>query len=103
MNRWVCKIIKNSDNKYHADMQIEGRNIYDLEENVDYKTLSKSIFNKTGIQILKCKDMIFEKLSNTEKVATIDCTQYRNGDCRVTMKELINGWKPAWENDKLMY
>lgn len=102
MNRWVCKIIKNSDNKYYADMQIEGRNIYDLAENVDYRTLKKSIEDKTGIRILQCKSMNFEKLSNTEKVATIDCTQSRE-DCRVTVKELTNGWKPAWENDKLMY
>jgi hypothetical protein len=82
-------------------MQIEGRNIYDLPIDVDYRTLSKSIFNKTGITILKCKDMIFEKLSDTEKVATIDCTQYRNGDCRVTIKELLNGWKPAWEKQNI--
>jgi hypothetical protein len=81
-------------------MQIEGRNIYDLEENVDYRTLKKSIEDKTGIRILQCKDMIFEKLSNTEKVATIDCTQSRE-DCRVTMEELKNGWKPAWEKESI--
>jgi hypothetical protein len=95
MNRWFCKIIKNSENKYYAVMEIEGKTIYDLAENVDYKTLRKSIENKTGITILKYKEMIFEKLSNTEKVATIDATQTRN-DCRVTIKELINGWQPAW-------
>jgi len=98
MNRWYCNIIKNSDNKYYANMQIEGKNVYDLSIDVDYRTLSKEIEDKTGIRILKCKDMIFEKLSDTEKVATIDCTQYRNGDCRVTLKELKNGWQPAWMN-----
>jgi hypothetical protein len=92
--------MKNSENKYHAVMQIEGGNVYDLDENVDYRTLSKSIEDKTGITILKCKDMIFEKLSDIEKIATIDATQYRE-DCRVTMKELKNGWKPAWELDKI--
>lgn len=97
MNRWFCKIIKNSDNKYYAIMEIEGKQVQGLAENVDYKTLSKSIENKTGIIILKCKNMIFEKLSNTEKVATIDCTQSRNGDCRVRVEELIKGWKPSWE------
>lgn len=101
MNRWFCKIIRNSENKYYAVMEIEGKQVQGLAKNVDYRTLSKSIENKTGITILKCKDMIFEKLSATEKVATIDCTQSRNGDCRVTMKELLNGWKLAWEKQNI--
>jgi hypothetical protein len=100
MNRWFCKVVKNSENKYYAVMEIEGKPVQGLAENVDYKTLSKSIENKTGIIILKCKNMIFEKLSNTEKIATIDVTQSKEGDCRVTVKELANGWKPAWENQE---
>lgn len=97
MSRWFCKIIKNSDNKYRAVMEIEGKQVQGLAENVDYRTLKKSIEDKTGIRILQCQSMIFEKLSNTEKVATIDCTRSREGDCRVRIEELIRGWKPAWE------
>lgn len=99
MNRWFCKVIKDKDNKYYAHMEIEGQEVKDLPMNVDYKTLKKSIEDKTGVIILKYKDMIFEKLSNSEKIATIDASQntHKNGDCRVRVAEIINGWRPAWE------
>ena len=99
MGRWYCKVIRNSNNKYYANMEIEGKTVYDLPMNVDYKTLKEAIQKETGVVILKCKDMIFEKLSDTEKIATIDATQHRGEgtDCRVRIEELMRGWKPAWE------
>ncbi|WP_252241620.1 hypothetical protein [Clostridium sp. ZBS18] len=97
MARWYCKVIKDNDNKYYANMEVEGKTI-DLPIGVNYKKLKEEIKNKTGIDILKCKDMIFEKISCNEKIATIDCTRYRNnGDCRIRIEELITGWKPSWE------
>lgn len=94
-NRFACTVIKNLEGKYRCKLEIEGVEIQNIEENVDYKTLKKSIEDRTGIIILKYKDMIFERLSNTEKIATIDATQYREGkDCRVTISDRIEGWKP---------
>lgn len=99
MNKWICTIVQDSDGKYYASMDIDNIQVTELPEHVDYNTLKEAIRNKTGIEILKKKDMIFERLSDFEKIATIDATQYRGDgkDCRVTLKERINGWKPCWD------
>lgn len=96
MSKWACTIVQQFDGTYYARLDIMGKEIEDLPEGVNYNTLKEAIKNKTGIVILKHKDMIFERLSNTEKIATIDATQYREigKDCRVTLKERIEGWKP---------
>jgi hypothetical protein len=96
MSKWACTIVKEFEGTYYARMCIDGKEVEDLPEGVNYKTLKEAIKNKTGITILKHKEMIFEKLSDTEKIATIDATQYRGigKDCRVTLKERIEGWKP---------
>lgn len=91
MNKWTCTIIQNTDSgKYHADMLINNKSIDGIPFDVDYKTLMGAIKRITGISILKRKEMIFERLSDFEKIATIDATQLRN-DCRVTVTERING------------
>lgn len=97
MAKWICTVIQR-DEKYRAVMEIMGKSVEDLPTDVDYRTLYEAIRLKTGISILKRKDMIFEKLSDFEKIATLDATQYRGvgTDCRVTIKERINGWKPDW-------
>ena len=41
--------------------------------------------------------MIWERLSDFEKIATIDATQPR-ADCRVRINERQNGWKPKWDS-----
>jgi len=99
MSKWACTIVKEHEGTYYTNMEINGITVKDLPEGVNYNTLKEAIKNKTGITILKHKDMIFEKLSDTEKVATIDATQYRGigKDCRVTLKERIKGWKPNFE------
>lgn len=94
MRKWACTVIQ-CDGKYRADMQIDGKSVDGIMSDVDYRTLSQSIKQITGIEILKRKDMIFERLSDYEKIATIDATQMRN-DCRVTVIERINGWNPCW-------
>ena len=98
-NRWFIKVIRTAEGKYYARMEIEGNEVKNLPEDVDYNTLKNAIELKTGIVILKHKDMFFEKLSATEKIATIDATQCRGDgkDCRVRIEELVRGWKPAWE------
>lgn len=92
--KWTCTIIQR-DGKYRVVMLIDNKEVDGIASNVDYRTLSQSIKQLTGIEILKRKDMIFERLSDFEKIATIDATQPRN-DCRVTVTERINGWNPCW-------
>ena len=97
MKKWTCTVIQNTDSgKYHADMLINNKNVDGIPFDVDYKTLTEVIKRVTGISILKRKEMIFERLSDFERIATIDATQPRN-DCRVTVTERINGWNPCWE------
>ena len=97
MKKWTCTVIQNTDSgKYRADMLINNKTVDGIPFDVDYKTLMEAIKRITGISILKRKEMIFERLSDFEKIATIDATQPRN-DCRVTVEERINGWNPCWE------
>ena len=96
MKKWTCTVIQNTDSgKYHADVLINNKSVDGIPFDVDYKTLTEAIKRVTGISILKRKEMIFERLSDFEKIATIDATQPRN-DCRVTVTERINGWNPRW-------
>lgn len=95
MKKWTLVIIQASG-KYRAILLINNKEIEDLPRDVNYKVLSAAIKEKTGIQIPKRKEMIFERLSDFEKVATIDATQCR-ANCRVTIQERKNGWKPNWE------
>lgn len=104
MSKWTCTIIQNMNNgRYRvADFRIDG---VDISErfyrpfDMDYREMMKEIREKTGIEILKRKDMIFERLSDFEKIATIDATQYRGEgkDCRVTVAERIAGWQPCFD------
>ena len=97
MRKWICTVIQNADSgKYHADVLINNKSVDGIPFDVDYKTLTEAIKRVTGISILKRKEMIFERLSDFERIATIDATQPRN-DCRVTVEERINGWNPCWE------
>lgn len=92
--KWICTIIYNKTiGKYRAIMEVNGRSIDNLPVDVDYNTLKNEIKRITGKEILKRKDMIFERLSNYELIATIDAASCRK-DCRVTIAERKNGWKP---------
>lgn len=93
-HRWCCTIIYNVETSlYRAIMQVEGKHIEEVNDWLTYLALRKRIRALTGIEILKRKDMKFERLSDFEKYATIDATQIR-ADCRVTREERLNGWKP---------
>lgn len=92
--KWTLTVIQ-CDGKYRAIMETDNGYIDELPSEVNYKTLKEAIRFKTGVEILKRKDMVFERLSDFEKIATIDATQPRR-DCRVTMAERKSGWKPCW-------
>ena len=100
MNKWTCTIIQNTGSgKYHADMLINNKNVDGIPFDVDYKTLTEAIKRITGISILKRKEMIFERLSEFEKIEKLDNTQCRNA-CRVTVEERIRGWMPCWNEEE---
>lgn len=96
MSKWVCTVIQNmKTGKYNAIMEIEGKSIDNLPVDANYSTLRREIKRITNKEIPLRKHMIFERLSNFEKISTLDCTQCRS-DCRVTLAELIKGWEPCW-------
>lgn len=103
MSKWCCTVIYCKEDQfgyhgYRAILEIGGYTVEDLPEYVGYNELRNAIKLATGIEILRRKDMIFEKLSDFERIATIDNTQYRGEgkDCRVRLVERQNGWKPRW-------
>lgn len=96
MAKFTCTVIQCDNGKYRANMIINGRDVLGLPYDVDYRTLRDGIQRMTGIQILKRKDMIFEKLSDFEKIATIDATQPLPNGCRVTLEDRKSGWNPDW-------
>lgn len=107
MSKWCCTVIHEKDGfkegyfkpknyGYRAILEIDGYTVRDLPENVGYAELRKAIKCMTGKEIPYCKDMIWEKLSDCEHIATIDATQPRK-DCHVTLSERQNGWKPKWD------
>lgn len=95
-NKWFLEVVQCKDGTYYANMAVEGNFVRDLPLYVDYNTLKRAIRLKTGISILHKKDMIFQR-SGTQNYAYIDATQPRE-DCRVTLEEMNNGWKPGWGN-----
>ena len=95
-NKWFLEVVQCQDGTYYANMAVARNFVRGLPEYVDYNTLRRAIRLKTGISILPKKDMIFQK-SGTRNYAYIDATQPRE-DCRVTLEEMKNGWKPGWSN-----
>lgn len=95
-NKWFLEVVQDFDGSYYANMTINGARVMNLPENVDYNTLRDAIKKETGIEILKHKDMKFKQMGR-KKYAYIDNTQERN-DCRVTLDEIINGWRPDFKD-----
>ena len=101
MSKWTCTIIQNTENSLYrvADFRSDGKDITErfcVPFDLDYRGLVIFVKEETGICLLKRKEMIFERLSDFEKIATLDATQERE-DCRVTIKERIAGWQPCFD------
>ena len=91
--KWAGTFIQNTETgKYYCTLNTEN-GFVDFWDEADWITLSHDIEVITGIRVLKRKDMKFEKLSEFSKIATIDATQTRS-DCRVSLSEIRNGWRP---------
>lgn len=97
MGKFTCRVIQDTNGKYHADLCIAGFVVDGLPSGVDYNTLREAIRRQTGIEILKRSQMIFERY-NGKSYAMIDATQTRN-DCRVTIEEILSGWQPDFSVD----
>lgn len=101
MKGWTCTIIQNTETgKYRvANFIVNGKDItenFRLPYDFNYKGLITFVRKETGICLLKRKEMIFEQLSDFEKIATLDTTQERI-DCRVTIAERKAGWQPCFD------
>ena len=99
MGKFFLEVVQDFDGSYYANMVINGNPVQDLKEYVDYNTLRKDIRDKTGIEILKRKDMVFQQWGR-KKYAYIDNTQYRE-DCRVTLDEMRHGFKPDFNEGEI--
>ena len=97
MKKWTCEVVQDFDGSYYANMYVNGKHI-DLPQYVDYTTLRNAIKERTGIEILLRKDMIFERMGR-KKYALLDATQER-ADVRVTFRERegidCKKWCPNW-------
>lgn len=96
MGKFFIEVVQDLDGTYYANMVMDGKPVQGLKEHVDYTALREDIRLKTGVVILLKKDMKFQQ-SGHKKYAYIDNTQVR-ADCRVTLDEMRNGWKPDFDS-----
>ena len=61
MKKWFLEVVQDFDGSYYANLTIDAIPVRDLPEYVDYNTLKNAIKEKTGIEVLKKKDMIFQQ------------------------------------------
>lgn len=76
---------KDSSGVWHEPRLVEG-----IAENVDYKTLCKSIKDITGISFVPCFTLKFKQMGR-KKYAYVDATQHIPDGC---------GCCPTWEQTK---
>lgn len=57
--KWSCEIVMDFDGRYYANLFIDDKLFEDLPEYVDYRTLRKAIKEKTGIELVNQKELIF--------------------------------------------
>ena len=98
MGKFFLEVVQDRAGGYSANMRLDGIPVKGLPENVDYNALRDAIRVKTGVEILKHKDMIFQQ-DGRKNYAYIDTTQYRGEgkDCRVTLDEIKQGWEPKFD------
>lgn len=94
--KFFIEIVQDFDNSYYANMFVDGEMIDNLPEYVRYTTLKKAIREKTGIEIPKRNQLIFQQL-HRKKFAYVDATQPCKHGCLVTLEEMNHGHKPNWD------
>ena len=91
--KWYCNIHKNGS-RWYASMYIDKEYIK-IQPCTSYTNLRREVKYRTGIE-LPPKNCIKFESHNGYKYALIDNTQPRE-DCRVTIDERLQGWKPNWD------
>jgi len=93
MNKWYADIVRDFDGSYYCTLVINGKMVLGLPAYVDYRTLRNAIKDRTGIEIIKAKDLLFKRMGRKQE-AIIDATRQRK-DCRVGLDEM-GAWKPCF-------
>lgn len=94
--KWTLQV-EERNHKYTPTLMVDGCLVLGLGINQSYNAMANEIRQKTGIKILRLKDMIFERCTQLHcNLATLDATGGKIGDCRITNKDFINGYKPNW-------
>ena len=96
--KWFLEVVQDFDGTYYANMVMNGKPVTGLPEYVNYNTLRDAIRQQTGVVILNRSQMKFQGRGR-KKYAYIDNTQERP-DCRVTLREMDQGWKPDFSEGK---
>lgn len=97
------EFVQDFDGTYYANMYMGGLDTngkyvkpfrVDLPEYVTWRELRQAIYEKTGVSILKCKELYWSRLGR-KKYAYVDATQPNpGGDCRITAQQMDQGWMP---------
>lgn len=95
MKKWFLEVVQDFDGSYCANLTVNAMPVKGLPEYVDYNTLRNAIKEKTGIEILNKKDMLFQQ-NGRKSYAYFDATQERK-DGRVTLDEMKQGWRPKFD------
>ena len=59
--KWHCEIVMDFDGRYYANLYVDDKKIEDLPYYVNYRILRKAIKEKTGIEIVNQRELIFIK------------------------------------------
>lgn len=83
------EIVRNTDNKYYANVILNNEKLEGLSKNIDYNTLKKEIQEKTGFEILPLKALRFVKKYN-DKEYTYFCNFTNNKEEMLKYVEHFN-------------
>ena len=83
----LVEIVKDFDGRYYANMTINGELVRDLPEYVDYNTLRNCIKEHYHFELIRAKELIFEKIGRKQYAYM---NNYIEGDCRQKPPEAMN-------------
>ena len=59
--KWHCEVVMDFDGRYYANLYVDDKMIEDLPDYVNYRALRKAIKEKTGIELVNQKELIFTR------------------------------------------
>ena len=57
--KWHCEVVMDFDGRYYANLYVDDKKIEDLPAYVNYRVLRKAIKEKTRIELLNQKELLF--------------------------------------------